>query len=195
MLSLNRRWLKWSLLALLACGVATWAVGELYFNLGSNLVYLSVKDSRNTLKVRLKRGVWRMPTDLTPADLAAALIERHAERGLRWSTLRVHREAGLRAGMVQRLFGAEVHVMTISPERFDFMTSFLPKFALTTAAERMESENLWFSITANFRDPKGKPMGWVYHSGVRVNAPFGDWSGCFFVKEGKPWLGAKIPAR
>jgi hypothetical protein len=71
------------------------------------------------------------------------------------------------------------------------MTTFQPKFALTTARERMEDGNLWFAITANFRDPKGRPMGWVYHEGRQVNQPFGDWSGCFFVKDGRPWCGPK----
>jgi uncharacterized protein YigE (DUF2233 family) len=187
----KRPWLKWSLLAALIGAVLACAAGEHFFNLNSNLVLLTVRDSTNTLRIRLKRGAWKMPTDLTPADLAAAQAERHEENGLRWTTLRVNREAGVRAKVVQALFGPEVHIVTISPERFDFMTSFQPKFALTTAEERMDSENLWFTVTANFRDPKGRPMGWVYHDGVRVNAPFGEWSGCFFVKGGKPWAGPK----
>jgi uncharacterized protein YigE (DUF2233 family) len=188
----KRPWLKFVLLPAVIGALAVYMAGEIFFNLNSNLVYLAVKDAEKTpLKVRLKRGTWKAPTDLTPADLAAALIERHTEPGLRWTSLHVTRDAGVAAGLAQRFFGAQVHVVLISPERFDFMTSFRPKFAVTTARERMDTDNLWFAITANFRYPGGKPMGWVYHEGIRQNAPFGDWSGCFFVKDGKPYFGPK----
>ncbi|MFM2169522.1 MAG: hypothetical protein RIS79_3893, partial [Verrucomicrobiota bacterium] len=188
----KRRWLKIMLLIALAGVLAVYMAGEVFYNLNSNLVFLAVREAESkALKIRLKRGAWKSPTDLTPADLAAALIERHAEPGLRWASLHVQRDAGLRAGMVQKLFGAQVHVVTISPDRFDFMTTFQPRFAVTTARERMNSENLWFSITSNFRYPSGKPMGWVYHDGIRHNTPFGDWSGCFFVKGGRPYFGPK----
>jgi uncharacterized protein YigE (DUF2233 family) len=188
----KRRWLKILLLVVLAVAVLAYAVAEMFYNLNSNLVFVAVRQAESIpLKIRLKRGAWKAPNDLTPADLAAALIERHSEPGLRWSSLHVRRDAGLRASVVQKVFGAQVHVVTISPERFDFMTTFRPQFAVTTARERMESENLWFSITANFRYPSGKPMGWVYHDGLRHNNPFGDWSGCFFVKGGKPFFGPK----
>jgi hypothetical protein len=156
------------------------------------VVLLSVRDAESKpLQVLLKRGAWKSPSDLTPADLAAAMVERHAEPGLRWTSLRVRREAGSLARLTQLIWGAEVHVIAISPERFDFMTSYRPQFEVTTARERLAEEKLWFSLTANFRDPKGRPMGWVYHDGIRVNPPFGDWSGCFFVKGGKPYFGPK----
>lgn len=189
---IQRRWLKIMLLIAFTGMLAAYMAGEVFFNLNSNIVYLAVREATSQpLKIRLKRGAWKEPSDLTPADLAAALIERHAEPGLRWASLHVQRQAGMRGTLAQKLFGAQVHVVTISPERFDFMTSFQPGFAVTTARERMESENLWFSITANFRYPGGKPMGWVYHEGIRHNAPFGDWSGCFFVKDGRPYFGPK----
>ena len=188
----KRRWLKIVLIIVLTGMLGAYMAGEVFYNLNSNLVFVAVRDAESTpLKVRLRRGAWKSPADLTPADLAAALIERHSEPGLRWASLHVNRDAGLRANLVQKIFGAQVHVVTISPDRFDFMTSFRPKFAVTTARERMDSENLWFSITSNFRDPKGKPRGWVYHEGVRQNNPFGDWSGCFFVKGGRPFFGPK----
>ena len=188
----RRRWLKFLFLSGLLGVVSAYAVGEIFFNLNSNLVYFFVKDAAKVpVKIRLKTGHWKIATDLTPADLAAALIERHSEPGLRWASLHVNRAAGWKASFAQKLFGAQVHVVTISPQRFDFMTTFRPKFAVTTARERMDTENLWFAITSNFRFPNGKPMGWVYRDGIRVNQPFGDWSGCFFVKDGKPYFGPK----
>ncbi|MDZ4287707.1 MAG: phosphodiester glycosidase family protein [Prosthecobacter sp.] len=187
----KRGCLKSLLLVLLAGMVVLWVAGEWYFNLGSNLVALSVRDSKQSLQVRSRRGVWKLLSALTPADLHQALIERHSETGLRWSTINVRRSDGILSGIAQKLLGAQVHVVTLAPEHFEFMTTFRPKFALTTAAERLESDNLWFAITANFRDPKGKPLGWVWHEGMQVNPSFPEWSGAFFVKGGRPWFGPR----
>lgn len=187
----KRGCLKLLLLLALAGALLVWLAGEVFFNLNSNLVAVSVRDSKAPLQILTKRGEWKPAVALTAGDLDAALIERHRETGMRWATLKVRRAGGTLASIAQRVFGAEVQVVTLSADRFDFMTTFQPKFALTTARERMEDGNLWFSITANFRDPKGRPMGWVYHEGRQVNQPFGDWSGCFFVKDGRPWCGPK----
>lgn len=187
----KRGCLKKLLLLALICVLPLWLVAEYFLNLNSNLVAVAVRNSTQGLQVLTKRGEWRAPTSMTPGDFAAAMIERHEEPGMRWSTLKVRRPGGMLANLAQRAFGAEVHVITLSPEKFDFMTTFRPKFALTTARERMSDGNFWFTITANFRDPKGRPMGWVYHDGRQVNQPFGDWSGCFFVKDGRPWFGPK----
>ncbi|HRH97864.1 MAG TPA: phosphodiester glycosidase family protein [Prosthecobacter sp.] len=187
----KRGCLKKLLLLALFGLLLVWCVGEFFFNLNSNLVAVSVRDSKKPLEIRTKRGDWKPAVSLTVGDLDAALIERHRETGMVWATLKVRREGGTLANLAQRVFGAEVQIVTLSPDRFDFMTTFQPKFALTTSGERMAEGNLWFSITANFRDPKGRPMGWVYHEGRQVNVPFGDWSGCFFVKDGRPWFGPK----
>jgi hypothetical protein len=181
---------KLLLLAFIGVLLVLLATGH-FFNVDSNLVAVAVRESKQPLQVLSRRGEWKTPNSLTPADFIAALIARHEEPGMRWSTLKVRRQGGILADTAQRVFGAEVHIITFSPDRFDFMTTFQPKFALTTARERLAEGNLWFSITANFRDPKGRPMGWVYHQGRQVNQPFGDWSGCFFVKDGRPWLGPK----
>ncbi len=187
----KRGCLKLLLLLVLAGALLVWLAGEVFFNVNSNLVALSVRDSKATLQILTKRGDWKPAAALTAGDLDAALIERHRETGMRWATLKVRRAGGTLASIAQRVFGAEVQIVTLSADRFDFMTTFQPKFALTTARERMADGNLWFSITANFRDPNGRPMGWVYHEGRQVNQPFGDWSGCFFVKDGRPWCGPK----
>lgn len=179
------------LLLVLAGALLVWLAGEVFFNLNSNIVAVSVRDSKQPLQILTKRGEWKPASALTAGDLDAALIERHRETGMRWATLKVRRAGGTLASVAQRLFGAEVQVVTLSPDRFDFMTTYQPKFALTTARERMADGNFWFTITANFRDPQGRPMGWVYHEGRQVNSPFGDWSGCFFVKDGRPWCGPK----
>ncbi len=183
--------LKVLLLAALAGGLGLWLFAEIYYNVGSNAVALAVRDSKEVLQVRSRKGVWRKVTSLTPGDMSQALIERHSEPGLRWSTLKVRRPAGALGSLAQGLLGAEVHVIEIIPEQFEFMTSFQPKFAVTTAAERLATDKLAFAITASFRDPAGKPLGYVWHEGRQLNPAFKEWSGCFFVKGGRPYFGPK----
>lgn len=186
------RILKWLSLCALVAVSAAYLGGEAIFNLSSNIVAVTVRDSKLPLEVRLKKGGWKKIADVGAGDLLASMTERHREEGFRWSRLVVRRQPdGFIQHLSQGLFGAEVNVITISPELFDFQTSFLPKFAVTTASERMTAENLWFSITANFRDPDGKPLGWVYHEGREVHGAFPNWKGCFFVKRGKPFFGPK----
>jgi hypothetical protein len=182
---------KWILLAGLVLGLGAYLVAESLFNVDSNLVALSVRNASTPLKVRLKHGAWSAPAEVTPPEMQNALIERHAEPGLKWQSLRVVRDNGLLAKAAQGIFGAEVHVITISPDLFEFTMSFRPKFEVTTAKERMDSEGSWFIINANFHEPNGKPLGWVTHESQQVHGPFPEWSGTFFVKNGRPYCGPK----
>ena len=171
--------------------VIAYVSAEVFLNLNSNVVARLVKDSRQPLQVRLESGEWRVLTDVSREELRAAMKKRHAETDLLWSSFRVRRSAGMAGDAAQALFGAEVNVVTIRPETFDFSVSYRNDFEVTTAKERLRKENAWFAINANFRYPGGKPMGWVIHEGREVNKSFGDWSGCFFVSEGKPFAGPK----
>ncbi len=172
-------------------GLIGWVYGEIYFNLGSNVVAWVVHESKQPLQILTKRGEWKKAASMTPGDLAGALITRHVEEGLRWSTLKVRRPAGAWRDALQSILGAEVHVVVIQPEHFEFSASYLPKFQVTTSVERLKTERLNFVITANFRDPQGKPLGYIYHQGKQVNAAFKEWSGSFFVKAGRPYFGPK----
>lgn len=184
--------LKWMSLFALITAIAFYVAGEWYFNLSSNLVALSFRGSSQALEVRLRQGSWKSVGQLSVAELDGALADRHREEGFRWGSLTVRRPpTDPLQRVVQGLYGAEVNVLWVSPEKFDFHVSYLPKFALTTARERAGTENLWFCINANFRDQDGKPLGWVYHEGRRINPPFPLWTGCFFVKAGKPYFGPK----
>lgn len=186
------RLVKWIVTLALAVGTVVYVTSEAIFNVSSNFVAVTVRNSKTPLELRGKKSGWKKLSDVSAAELPAMLIERHREDGLRWSSLAVRRQPdGLLQRFSQGLFGAEVNVISITPEYFDFQTTFLPKFAVTTAAERMAAENLWFSITANFRDPEGKPLGWVYHESKEVHGAFPNWKGCFFVKGGKPYFGPK----
>jgi len=185
------RFLKFLLLAGVLGLLGSYVAAEWVFNLNSNAVMWAVAKSEAGLEVKLKGGQWKLLKEVRAAELQAALTQRYSEEGLRWQKLRVRRAAGGLSWLLQALYGAEVHVVVVSPERFDFSTSFLPGFAGTTARERLKSQNLQLVINANFHEPNGQPMGWVWHEGKQVNKPFPEWSGVFFVKEGKPWFGPK----
>lgn len=164
---------------------------EWVFNLNSNAVLWAVSGSVSELEVRLKGGVWKPLGQVTAGELQAALVDRYQEAGLQWKKLRVRRPSETRGMVLQAVFGAEVHVLTLSPDRYEFTTSYRPEFEVTTARERLVSQGLQFAINANFREPSGAPMGWVWHEGRQVHKSFPEWSGVFFVKDGVPWFGPK----
>lgn len=166
-------------------------IGQVFYSLGSNLVLYAFRDSKAPLEVKTRHG-WRLVSEATLAEVGEALVERYAEEDFRWCSLPVRRQATtLLQNVTSTLFGAQMNIVTISPRRFQFMTTFQSSFATTTAKERLNTDSLTFSIIANFKDPKGKPLGWVYHNGMQVNRPFPAWTGVFFVKDGKPYFGPK----
>lgn len=166
-------------------------IGQVYYNLDSNLVLYAFKNSTAPLEVKTRRG-WRLVSDVTMAELGEAMVEQHLEQDLRWCSLPVRRQAKTPLqGLVSGIFGSEMNIVTISPNRFQFVTTFKEGFQGTTAKERLHSDGLSFAVLANFREPNGRPLGWVYHQGQQVNRPFPAWTGVFFVKQGRPWFGPK----
>ena len=124
-------------------GLVSYILGELFFNVSSNMVALSFRESKEPLMVHPRNQGWKRATDVSMAELSGALVERHREEGLRWCSLAVRRTPRTLAQRVtQGLFGAELNVIWISPDKFDLMTSFKPKFAPTTAVERLEAESV-----------------------------------------------------
>jgi uncharacterized protein YigE (DUF2233 family) len=171
--------------------VLIFAVGQLYYNLGSNLTLWVYRDSQSPLEVRTAQG-WRSTDEITMAELGGALVEQHRDASLRWCTLPVRRAAtNWRQRIVSSVFGSELNIVTLLPPGYAFQTSFKEGFEGTTARERMAHDGADFAIVANFREPNGKPLGWVYHAGQQVNRPFPVWTGVFFVKDDRPWFGPK----
>lgn len=179
----------WAVLVVLLFGVL-WTADEIY-RWRSNLVLWAYRDSKAILEVKLKSG-WKPVTGLSVGELDAALVDLSEEEGFRMAELTVRRRSEtLMQRIASALCGMKVAVMLISPAKLTFSTSFKPGFALTTARERLQTEGALMAITANFRDPQGRPMGWVVHEGKQVNRPFPAWTGVFFVKNGTPWFGPK----
>ncbi len=184
--------LRVSVLLLLAALILFFAL-DYVFNLRGNIAFVSARDSNQPLEVKLADNTWKPVPQVSIAELDHALSKQgEGENGVVWRRLKVRRSAsGTWERGVQDVFPPTVEVIEFPPQRYDFTVSFLDKFAVTTAEERLETENLTFAITANFRDPKGKPLGLVIHEGQQKNPPFQAWTGYFFVKDGRPWFGPK----
>ncbi|WP_170156888.1 phosphodiester glycosidase family protein [Roseimicrobium gellanilyticum] len=162
------------------------------FNLQSNATFLAFRASTKPLEVKTHAGDWKPVTELSIAELDRALTKRVETPGAVWKSLTVRRQAETSTqNLAQAFLSAKVSVIELSPQHYTFATSFKDKFALTTAKEQLETEDATFAITANFREPNGKPLGLVVHEGREVNRTFPAWTGYFFVKSGKPYFGPK----
>lgn len=178
------------LLGMLA-GIMVFLVADHYFNLRSNMVGLAFRSSRQPMEARLG-GKWKHLSEYSQSEIERALERQGEGDGVVWRSLRVRRRPeNISQGIARFMFESRVNVIEFEAGRFDFFTSFREQFVLTTADERATTDDLVFAITANFRDPNGKPLGLVVHEGKQVNAPFPAWTGYFFVKDGRPWFGPK----
>lgn len=185
-------WLVKTVLLLALAAALVLLAADHIFNLQSNATFLAFRTSGKPLEVKTASGTWKSVAELSVADLDRALTKRAEQPGVVWRSLTVRRQAETSAqNLAQAFLSAKVTVLEFSPKHFTLSTSFQQKFALTTAKERLEAEEATFSVTANFREPNGKPLGLVVHKGAEVNRTFPAWTGYFFVKDGKPWFGPK----
>lgn len=163
-----------------------------FFNLRSNLSSIAFRKSAQPLEARQAGNKWKKLSDFSQAELDRALERQGEGPGLIWRSLRVRRQPeNVPQRIAQALLDSRVNVIEFAPGQHDFVTSFREGFAVTTAAERAETDGLAFAVTANFHDPKGRPLGLVVHEGRQRNPTFPTWTGYFFVKDGKPWFGPK----
>jgi uncharacterized protein YigE (DUF2233 family) len=180
------------ILLMVLAGVLSLVAVDYVFNLRGNLTFVAFRNSKRPLQVKLSSGEWKAVAEVGTADLFGSLKDQARTPGATWKTLEVRRPAeGIWQYLTQAVIGAEIHVVEFDPAQYEFATSFRDKFELTTARERLHAEDAMFAITANFRDPEGKPLGLVVRAGQQVNRPFPAWTGYFFVKDGKPWFGPK----
>lgn len=162
------------------------------FQLRSNLCALAFRDSPAPLEIWHRARGWDSVFNLSPGELREAMVRQSQATGLTWSVLKVRRHPqGLEQRLVAGLFDMEVNVIELDPARFEFVTTFRENFAPTTARERLDAGGLAFAITANFRDPKDRPLGLVVRDGEQRNPSFPNWTGYFFVKDGRPWFGPR----
>ncbi|CAN5815517.1 hypothetical protein BH11VER1_BH11VER1_33000 [soil metagenome] len=186
------RKLRWFLAGSLLVALLLLGFADLVFNLRSNVFYWLFHQTTKPLLVKSAQGAWRPISAFSTTELDHAFVKKAESHGMTWRTLAVKRQADhWYEHLLQFLFTSKIGVLEISPEQYEMKTSFLDQFALTTAKERIQTESANFAITANFRDPAGKPLGLVVHEGVSVNRSFPAWTGYFFVKAGKPWFGPK----
>lgn len=189
------RWL-WAFLWFAALvpviGLITFQVVNRQLNLVGNLIGQRALGHPNPLRVLTEDGSWLEIDQLTSASASAALKPLHQGAGIRVDRWVVSREPVDRLGRVlNALAPQEVLLVRISPIDFQLQTSFQPGFEGSTASRQLAAGNHQFSLTANFHDPEGRPLGWVVHRGEEVNPMFPAWSGFFFVKDGRPWFGPR----
>lgn len=179
------------LFALLA--LIVFFVLDYVFNLRGNIAFIAGRNPAHPLEVQLADQSWKPVAQLTIAELDHAMHKLgESAEGATWRRLKVRRSSpGTWQRTLQTVFESHVEILEFPAEHYDFSVSFLDKFALTTAQERLQTQDLAFAITANFRDPKGKPLGLVVHEGQQRNPPFPAWTGYFFVRNGHPWFGPK----
>lgn len=186
-----RKW-RWFLAGLLLAALLFLGFVDSVFNLRSNVFYWLYHQTTKPLLVKSAQGEWKPISAFSMTELDHALVKKAESNGMTWRTLAVKRQADQwYEHLLQFLFTSKIGVLEVSPDQYAMETSFLDQFALTTAKERIQTESANFAITANFRDPSGKPLGLVVHEGVTVNRSFPAWTGYFFVKAGKPWFGPK----
>lgn len=173
-------------------GLILFLAADYFFNLRSNIVSLAFRESAQPMEARAGAGKWKRLSEFTQSEMDHALERQGEGDGVTWRSLRVRRQVeNVSQRIARTLFESRVNIIEFAPGRFDFFTSFQERFALTTAEERVTTDDLDFAITANFRDPKGKPLGLVVHEEKQCNVPFPAWTGYFFVKDGRPWFGPK----
>jgi uncharacterized protein YigE (DUF2233 family) len=185
-------WLIKPLVVLILAAALVLLVLDQVFNLQSNATFLAFRTSTKPLEVKTSAGDWKPLGELSIAEVDRALVKRLETKGAVWKSLTIRRQAETSTqNLAQAFLSAKIAVIELSPQHFTFATSYKDKFALSTAKERLEAEGASFAITANFREPNGKPLGLVVHDGREVNRTFPAWTGYFFVKDGKPWFGPK----
>lgn len=182
----------WMLALLLVTAVIGLQVLNRHLNLAGNVVAQRAANHPHPLRVLGADGQWADIHSMSARSAAAALRPLYHRNGMRVDHWLVSREP---TGRIDRalntLVRQEILCIQLSPLDFEFETTFLPGFEGTTAAERLDTGGHQFTLTANFHDPDGRPLGWVVNQGAEVNPMFPAWSGFFFVKDGRPWFGPR----
>jgi uncharacterized protein YigE (DUF2233 family) len=166
------------------------AWSERVFRIRSNIVLLAYRQSPLPGELVLARDERIEPHQLRRGQLEKGGQVLFSGDGLSVSRLKLDRK---RNGALQHLamaFSAnEVNIFEFSTTGHDFGISFLQDFELTTARERRRAEGAKFAINANFHDPEGAPLGLVIRNGRVENPRFPNWTGFFFVVDGKAFAG------
>jgi len=185
-----RRWVRRTSLGLIvALFVLLWWV-ENVFRLRSNLVLLAYRERPLPAELVLGRNQRIEPHQLRRGQLEKVGTVLFSGDGLTVSRLNLDRKRDKAMHhLAMALSPNEVNIFEFSTVDHDFGVSFLQDFELTTASERRKSEGAIFAINANFHDPEGAPLGLVIREGRVENPRFPNWTGFFFVADGKAFAG------
>lgn len=166
---------------------------EQEFNLRSNLMLYLIRDTELDLLLYAEsKGDWESVFSITEEDIHKDLDTLFDAEGLLHYQLPIHRASeDWRVSTVNVLLNSHLNILEFDPAYFRFESAFEPDFRLTTASEIAKSNDYSFCINANYFDENDRPLGAVIHQGERYNNFFPNWSGLFFVKNGKPYFGPK----
>jgi len=193
--SRRSRWLwisLWFGAVILVAALIAFQVVNRQLNLVGNIIAQRSFSHPNPLRILGDNGRWIEIQDLTGATIDSSPELLHQSRGLKVERWVVSREPVDPLGkFLNAVASQEVLRIQISPLDFEFQTSFQPDFEGSTAERQLVEGGHHFSLTANFHDPEGRPLGWVVQKGTQVNPMFPAWSGFFFIKDGRPMFGPR----
>lgn len=176
---------------LLLIGAIIWTEQE--FNLRSNLMLYLIRDTELDLLLYAdSKDDWESVFAISKADIKADLDTLFDMEGLLHCQLRIHRASeDWRVSTINAISSPHLNIFEFDPAFFRFEAAFDKHFKLTTATQLAKQKELNFCINANYFDENDKPLGAVIHQGKQVNRNFPNWTGFFFVKNGKPYFGPK----
>ncbi len=185
-----KRKLRWVLAFLLLTGILAWLDQE--WNLRSNFLLYLIQHTEQDLLLPDGQGDWVSVFSLEATQVQAQLRTDFADEGFRLSYLPVHRASDDNwIAFANALLSSRLQILEFSPRFFSFEVAFQPDFGLSSAREIQVENHFNFTINANYFDENQRPLGQVIHEEKSYNPHFPNWTGYFFVKNGKPYFGPR----
>jgi len=161
------------------------------YNITSNISYFLFRNSTESLIVKCDKELILLDK-LSHRSISNCIKLVHSENGLK-----VYELSFCRVGenylqkLYSRIISSTLVILEFDPNRFSFDVFFKKDshFFPETASEILNSNNLVFSVNANFFHKNHQPLGWVMKDGKVANERISEYKGYFFVKNDKPYFG------
>lgn len=180
----------WQILAILTVIILLFFLWRT-FNITSNISYLLFRHSTESLIVKCNTE-WIFLDKLSDKRLSNYVNLIHSDSGLFIYELTFRRIGkNYPEKIYSRIISSKLLILEFDPNHFSFDVFYKRnnRFSPETAKGILDSNNLIFSVNANFFDYERQPMGWVVKNGQAVNRKNPSYKGYFFVKNNKPYFG------